>query len=572
MNLTEEAGYSHHGDADNERYVPSFASLSRHTSRYGTVVAVDKGKGSKERELLVQPPSLPPLIQALVGNLDEHSNQKQRSKVIHSKTSILPGSIVRRMKYYQEEWEEALRWISKWSQQEYHGVEAHSSKGEQSTRKAKTDIARGQYKKDSVQKCLKRCEQKHSLSLSDEIQYYHESNHKSGAIPISLFQLVSIRYHTFLRVHLHILRNIFGIVFSTVVALFVKNVSDGMKLNRYTLSLQELLLEESETNTSSMPPMGKVKNVKRKSLRHGKNRNRVDILQNNKNTEDECGDSEDSDDDSIERLYVLNSKSRKSPSKGLDSKVVQNLTDSSTNVPEKGKQPKEARNMERESKTKKLKGHKNLKRNQKEISSNKHFSQSELDRFVHEMALYQSRQVKRILNDEISCERAGKLSHLLLSDLHTYYQIEYANDKPKKIPNRIPPGFVPDAQMPLKNNVQKLSKELLEENEVNLMLLNILEESDNDEDDDDADKTWASSTSNSTKPESFTQSNTTGRSVAIGDLLVGSMGHNVNSSPKSLNPWRVEMTTARNASNGRTEQNSAADLLHWGDVSSTRIW
>jgi hypothetical protein len=312
--------------------------------------------------------------------------------------------------------------------------------------------------------------------------------------------------------------------------------------------------------------------VKRKCLRHGKNHSRVERLQNSKNTEDECGDSEDSDDDSIERLYVLNSKSRKSPSKGLDSKVVQSLTDSSTNVPEKGSQPKEARNMERETGAKKLKGHQNIKRNKKGIPSNKHFSQSELDRFVREMALYQSRQVKRILNDEISCERAGKLSHLLLSDLHQYYQIEYANAKPKKIPNRIPPGFVPDSQMPLKNNVQKLSKELLEENEVNLMLLNILDESDNDEDDDDADKTWASSTSNSTKPESFSQSNTTGRSVAIGDLLVGSMGHHVNSSPKSLNPWRVEMTTAPNASNGRTEQNSAADLLHWGDMSSTRIW
>jgi hypothetical protein len=248
------------------------------------------------------------------------------------------------------------------------------------------------------------------------------------------------------------------------------------------------------------------------------------------------------------------------------------MSASSTNkqVPQKGKQPKEMRKMEREPGTKKSWGYKTPKRNHSEPRVRKYFTESERDQFVSEMASYQSRQIKRILNDEILCERAGKLSHLLLSDLHKYYQSKDINSMPRKTQKRSPPGFVQDDETVL-NKIPKQGKELLEENEVHLMLSNILDESDNDVDDDDANKTWVSSTSNSTKPDSITQPRSS-RSVAIGDLLLGSLGREMNDSPRTLNPWRKEMTTARGISNNLMNQGPEPDLLRWGDADSTRIW
>lgn len=577
LNLTQEgnksdetAEYSHALEIEDEKYAASFASLSIRKSRSENA---DNRQVSKEKERLVPPLSLPPLIQALVGNLDDRPVQKKRgSKVIGPKVLGLPGSTVRRMKYYKEEWEEALRWISKWSQQQYHDVDMNYTKGELSSRQTRKESSKGQLKKNSVQKCLDRCQRKYSLSLSDEIQYDHVSKFNGEDIQISLLQFASIRYHAFLRAHVESLRSMFGVFFSMVVVLVIKNVSDWWKLNRYTLSLQELLLEESKTKSSSTLQPGKVKKGKPKTSRHGKNGRLRARFQNSESTEDDCPDSDDSEDDSIERLYVLNSKNRSSVTKIPASKIVRSSV-SSTNQqdPPKEKYLKETCKMERKPEKKKS-SIKNSNKNQIKESSNKYFSESELDQFVCKMALYQSRQIMRILKDEILCERAGKLSHLLLSDLHKYYQIKdtitaTSTNIPIKTPNRSPPGFVQDAEIMMKSNAPRLGKEMLEETEVNLMLSNILDESD-----DDADKTWASSTSNSTKPDSFPQSKIASRSVAIGDLLLGSLGNDVNSSPKSTNPWNMEMTSTHNVSNESLEHSSASQLLLWGDGGSTKIW
>lgn len=576
LNLTPEVNksgetpeYSHALEIEDEKYAASFASLSLRKSRSDNA---DNRQVSKEKERLVPPLSLPPLIQALVGNLDDHPVQMKRdSKVIGPKASVLPGSTVRRMKYYKEEWEEALRWISKWSQQQYHDVDMNHAKGELSSGQIRKESSKGQHKKNSVQKCLDSCQRKYSLSLSDEIQYDTVSKFKGGDIQISLLQFISIRYHAFLRVHLELLRSMFGVFFSMVVVLVIKNVSDWWKLNRYTLSLQELLLEESKKKSSSTLQPGKVKKGKPKTSRHGKNGGLRARFQNSESTEDDCADSDDSDDDSIERLYLLNSKNRSSVTKIPASKIVRSsVLSANRQDPPKGKQ-KETCKMERKPEKKKS-SIKISNKNQSKESSNKYFSESELDQFVCKMALYQSHQIMRILKDEILCERAGKLSHLLLSDLHKYYQMKdtittTTTTIPIKTPNRSPPGFVQDAEIMMKSNAPRLGKEMLEETEVNLMLSNILDESD-----DDADKTWASSTSNSTKPDSFPQSKTASRSVAIGDLLLGSLGNDVNSSPKSTNPWKMEMTATHNVSNESLDQRSASDLLLWGDVCSTKIW
>lgn len=534
------------------------------------------------------PTSLPPLIQTLVGKLQSDEERKPnliRSNLKKNEEDLTMGrKSIKRMIDYNLEWEDSLRWISKWGEQEYldsnHGDNSRSTtvgsrREHRDTSEMKKKKKKGG-KRDRSHEQRRGVKSKNKVQCTDQCRREHGLSHPRDIETFFLRRTLD-RYRTFLDVHFHTLRKLLGIVFSTSIVWLTRNGMQWWKLNQYSHSLRALLLEESNvgvtktiSNTTTPAKKTKRSKQKQKSDMGGEKRTRI-----RKGVQQD--ESEESDDDSVERFYVLHNKKKTSPSKVSDSKVAsKSKSSNSQNIETPSKGPLDVSMTQRVPSNKKTfpkqtETNRNKSKGRLSIGGNtsKLLSQEELEESIYTMALFQTRQLDRILNEQLECYSVGRLSDLLLSDLPKYYKAENMDKRSIIHSNQGTLRVTEQTESSLDTNLPEEDKEHLEQHGVSLILSNIL----SDDEDDDADKTWASSTSSSTKPESQLNSKETGRSIALGDLLVSSIGNDVYNSTKPVNPWNthVEPISAKEKYES-LESKAETQILLWGDSNSERIW
>ena len=241
------------------------------------------------------------------------------------------------MKAFNDEWDEALRWISSWGQsQNLHTgnskrvnqgdsagsrVQRHQRDGKERTNKQDQSRILTQLRFDQLlERCIKECPQQNSPN---------QDGNGGGDVPPKRVNL-SIGYELFAarpKMMLtpnsrRVTRNIVGILISSAMLWLIRTIIDWWKLNRYSTLLQRLLEEEScVTDPKNAMKQGKHATCsKKRKKKKGKNRDacrQSQSLQSETSTvvptstrpgENEGWDKleEDSDsDDSFERMYFL---------------------------------------------------------------------------------------------------------------------------------------------------------------------------------------------------------------------------------------------------------------------------
>ena len=330
-----------HGDADGGYTQANRKTKDRHHSH-------SRSSQDAITQIGNRPKHLPPLIQTLVGNINIDANGDIESssssttttairpspKIMHTKPNPNPNSNPTadsvamvaaaaaaavwsgegkrgrsaRMKVYNDEWEEALRWISTWGQnqeqqqrqrQHQHSVDSnaygsyaegqdgkHSGYRNQPSRygKRRADIQGngngiGNYQDSSgsatstkqdthtrdadklLDICTKKClgdqfttseDQDQGISAPSPLPRESQGILRQMGISQMLSSIQSSQMFLASRYSQRVVRNILGVLLSTAVIWFLRNASDWWKLNRYSVSLQQLLQEESDdVHTSS---------------------------------------------------------------------------------------------------------------------------------------------------------------------------------------------------------------------------------------------------------------------------------------------------------------------------------
>lgn len=207
-----------------------------------------------------------------------------------------------RMKNVNSEWEEALRWIASW------GQNSHDSEGDTNNESDWSSERRNANRKNRKRRiprinkrrhmeteneidfelfldvCIDRCisnkGDERSLRYRDGEPIDMMTNIRSTLGPNHLFSLIMSIVHDIKpksilssRTFRQGLRNVFGLILSTAVIWFIRNINDWRKMNQYVNSLRSLLEEESrEARTSNGGAKCRNSNVKKskKNLRKKK--------------------------------------------------------------------------------------------------------------------------------------------------------------------------------------------------------------------------------------------------------------------------------------------------------------
>ncbi len=263
-----------------------------------------------------------------------------------------------RMKAYNDEWEEALRWISTWGPQDQPEQEQHRHSdegGRKSLSKAgQHRVKQKVYGDGSTSKnftelheiCVKRCEtdewewdpnSEPPIPLSEKRDlrksYKGSSNNTVTKFleVIGINDILSPRMFTRISIFLRqtftfhstreAFRNIFGVMLSGAIICFSRYIYQWWALNRYTASLQSLLKEEAEKNSvkgkqgKKSNHSGRKKTKQRKKHRVVRGRGKDTHMMSSANAKDETkwipssDDDDDSDsDDSLDPFYLLRGK------------------------------------------------------------------------------------------------------------------------------------------------------------------------------------------------------------------------------------------------------------------------
>lgn len=258
-------------------------------------------KVTHESYLMNMPDNLPPLIRTLVGvnyPMDEsHEDRRKHVRPQRNLSGSLSEEIKRieeiqknmedqsvamvaaaaaaavwseekqgtvslslRMKVYNDEWEDALRWISSWGK----SLESDRNSKTSNTRVQRVSKRRGEAEgryegkrnrdhqellQERVDEMIDRCTEK---CLGDqEVVSKNGSNVDRAERPLRFKQLS--RFYKSLEVlpkftitarFLHLSRNFIGVLISSAIIWLFRDARGWWKFNRYSLSLKELLEEE----------------------------------------------------------------------------------------------------------------------------------------------------------------------------------------------------------------------------------------------------------------------------------------------------------------------------------------
>ncbi len=264
-----------------------------------------------------------------------------------------------RMRAYDDEWEEALRWISTWGPPNQQEQEQHRQYDE-GRRHSRSKVGQHRVKQKgyddvSITKsfselheiCVKRClgdewewdpHSEPTTSLSEKREIRKSSPYKgskNNRVP-NFLELIGIggilSPRIFARISMFLMQiftfnstreaflNVFGVILSGAMICFSRYVYQWWALNRYTTSLQSLLKEEAEKNCvkgkqgKKSNHSGRKKMRQRKKHRVVRGRGKDTQMASSPDTKNETkwrtsSDDDDSDsDDSLDPFYLLHGK------------------------------------------------------------------------------------------------------------------------------------------------------------------------------------------------------------------------------------------------------------------------
>jgi hypothetical protein len=466
------------------------------------------------------------------------------------------------MKAFNEEWDEALRWISSWGQNQNHQVRGDTENDRRASqrfqRNSKEDTTIRAHDKSRIlaqnrfDQLLERCT---SDCLAD--QKSTKTNAKEGTSTSTRLQRDqrSTGYANIklLPISQRMTRSIVGIILSSAVLWLFRSIIDWWKLKRYSTSLQQLLEEERTVlEPKAVTKKGKHHRTSGKQRKKKKSRNLDVHSQSTKTTHassrpdagqgwNDFEDASHSDsDDSFEHRYMM----RESPhrhsntlelnsdqaSKGTISTVSWTTADSvQTHYTDTTKHGFKQRVRKAISRS---------KLEHKPHSSRNEFAKKELqvpssaqrEEAASELRAYQASQLSKFIaikknRQNTSTKTVSKLSmrDAVLKNLPT---------EPKTDTFLAPPpGFSFEKDIVDLSVKSLCSQHETEENDVDLMLSNILDEDEGANDVEMLDET---------APKQFTFSSET-QAITLGDLLATSPSRDSCNGTRTMrsshNPW-----------------------------------
>ena len=477
------------------------------------------------------------------------------------------------MKAFNDEWDEALRWISSWGQsQNLHAgnskrvnqadstgsrVHRHQRDGKERTNEQDQSRILTLLRFDQLlERCIKECPQENSPNQG--------GNRGGHALPKSVnlsigYELFAARPKMMLTPNSRrVTRNIVGILISSAILWLIRTMIDWWKLNRYSTLLQRLLEEEScVTDSKNATKQGKHTTCsKKRKKKKGRNR---DACRQSQSLHSEILTvvptttqprkyegwdklEEDSDsDDSFERMYFLReSPHRRSNTLDLNSDQASKGTISTVSCcPTVDSIQTHYTDTTREASEQRIQ--KLIKRDKLEDKS---FSprdlpvpsQAQREEAARKLKAFQSLQVikiiaKRKAQQNRSAETQGKMSvrDVVVKNLPKSTKTDNLAMNASVLP---PPGFAFEDDTT--TDVFETQQEA-EANDVSWMVSSILDE----------DEGAYESEKSSQATQQFTSSTNFGsceiKAIALGNLLVtsslGKSGNGTYPLKSSHNPW-----------------------------------
>jgi hypothetical protein len=570
-----------------------------------------------------KPRRLPPLIQSLVGthNISPNSgnSENNRSRLIpvkrkhylnsdeikrvtesqnHYKENSVAkvaaaaaaavwleaeGSVGRansRMKSYNEEWDEALRWISTWGQNHHNSHYEDNSTGASSMRRETGDSNEegARVRQSEKQELGYNYNRVQGQSTTSGDRYFDQlldicntecqreqtemiSKRESHVTPLSMgisqiFSSMQSSQKIIMKPYSPRVRhNVIGIVLSTAFIWLLRNASYWWKLNRYSTTLQQLLREESEANASSTVPKTHTnrpsnKKHKKKRKKRGDNRSLVHshdaVMPPDQSIAGEerwkLGEEDSDSDDSFHHAYLAHGGLRRhantmdsnsdQASKGTISTASHTTSDSQSNAVLK------ISKLERKCDSKTESSQKLAQPKPSTLNSygcKRTYpvpTETQREEAYQKLRAFQQVKLKKLIEhnrklksgDSVVANRRLTMKEIVLKNIPS--KVNQSTVSKRSIPR--PPDHSLEADaMSRASQDPSADADLFqvnEENDVDLMVSNIL-------DDDDVNAVSHHSGCNS-------NSNLIGEAVALGDLLIQNSISNVPSpSRPMINPW-----------------------------------
>ena len=250
-----------------------------------------------------------------------------------------------KMKTINNEWKEALRWISSWGQHlQSHDMRNRGTGTKQRRRRDPSDAQRVHSDRLSAENeidferfldvCIDRCigddggDKDHRASTyhkrgaditSEKLEYRRNQgiNQFFSSI-ILLIQKVRLTQGVIQSLTTkQTIRGMLGFIISTAVIWFIRNINDWRKINKYTTSLRSLLEEETrEANTSDTGVKHRHTSNKKSGSSKKARRKRRDNRNHQKDREiviqkSICDNESEASEDSFERRYIEEERHRR---------------------------------------------------------------------------------------------------------------------------------------------------------------------------------------------------------------------------------------------------------------------
>lgn len=555
-----------------------------------------------------------------------------------------------RMKSINSEWEEALRWISSWEQNvqstkghKYQdGDNSPSSKGvhrKQSRRKresrfnADNEIDFELFLDVCTDRCLgnegdERTSSYHNNReafdmVTNKIQFETTwtGNHLLSPFISILHGISSTASVMQTWINRQVIKNLFGIIFSSITIWFLRNLNDWRKTSQYTNSLRSLLEEETR-EAETIDPTSKIRltssGKKTKKSRKKRRDNRIHHHDRKHTTSPASDNESEASEESVDELFPSEELQRKNSedqaSKEGNTTVSSSTTDGveieyrmmttdETMIKRKANDSEmkdskvrvSTKTFHNSARIKKSHKDQNVS-NRKELYSKKtgghslsqarsrdfKLSQGDCNILVptteqreeaaRKLIEFQQAQIQRIINsnkekktNHLPTNQPNTYSpdnHIVLRDLAQSYGDSRASgnvdNKVKTIPP--PPGLTDFIST---EEINRSKKDDIEDDVDAVYLLSLLDE-DDEEEKVPRQKFFGS-------PDRHCNSNEPVRSIALGDLLVGTYaGSSSGNLNISSNPWAKEESIGGSTSTAETFMSSPSHSIR-NNTSTTGI-